>query len=158
MLQAQAICLALLLAMTLAAVLAAFNRGGTGSAGALVVNQDTTLQLPPDAVFNFTSVKIYNGKTLRFQKNEKKHPGSYSRQGRIEDRWDHQCQWIEWKRAGAWKRGTGRVLVLLRGAGKKGCRAMRVEVAEEMNNLSRHTWVFDMPAKGELRATGKGAS
>lgn len=50
---------------------AAFDSGSTGVDGALVVTQNTELQLPESGVFNFTTVNVQSGATLTFKKNER---------------------------------------------------------------------------------------
>ena len=47
----------------------AFNSGSTGADGALNITADTTLQLPPNGVFNFTTINVAAGRTLKFTKN-----------------------------------------------------------------------------------------
>lgn len=49
---------------------AAFDSGSTGADGALNVTNDMVLQLPPDGVFNYTTITVAPGVTLRFQRNE----------------------------------------------------------------------------------------
>src|SRR6266571_4303603 len=46
-----------------------FNSGSTGADGALSPTTTTTLTLPPSGVFNFTTVNIPSGVTVRFTKN-----------------------------------------------------------------------------------------
>jgi hypothetical protein len=53
---------------------ASFHSGSTGADGALDVTQNTELQLPPDGVFNFTTVTVASGATLTFKKNEQNTP------------------------------------------------------------------------------------
>src|SRR5262249_51244183 len=62
--------LAAALLLLLAAPLQAqnFNSGSDGSDGAFTMSQDTTLDVPPDGIFNFTTVTITAG-TLRFNRN-----------------------------------------------------------------------------------------
>ena len=43
--------------------------GSDGSDGALEVTEDQTLKLPPDGIFNFTTVTISDGATLFFERN-----------------------------------------------------------------------------------------
>lgn len=62
------------LAITSGEVFAAFDSGSTGADGALEVTQNTALQLPPDGVFNFTTVHVASGATLTFQKNSQNTP------------------------------------------------------------------------------------
>jgi hypothetical protein len=45
-----------------------FDSGSDGSDGAFTMNQDTTLDVPPDGKFNFTTVTITAG-SLRFRRN-----------------------------------------------------------------------------------------
>ena len=59
-----------LLAATQELSQAAFNSGSTGADGALVVSQNTQLQVPESGVFNFTTVMVNSGVTLTFKKNE----------------------------------------------------------------------------------------
>lgn len=47
----------------------AFNSGSTGADGALNVTADTALTMPPNGVFNFTTITVASGKTLSFTKN-----------------------------------------------------------------------------------------
>ncbi|WP_126455871.1 hypothetical protein [Sulfuriflexus mobilis] len=47
----------------------AFTSGSTGSDGAFSPTVNTQLQLPPDGIFNFTTVNIPSGVTVTFQKN-----------------------------------------------------------------------------------------
>lgn len=47
----------------------AFDSGSTGEDGAFSPTVDTELQVPPDGVFNFTSVDIPENVTVTFQKN-----------------------------------------------------------------------------------------
>jgi hypothetical protein len=59
--------LGLLLALALPA--AAFDSGSTGADGAFNPAVNTELQLPPDGIFNFTTVNIPSGVTVTFRKN-----------------------------------------------------------------------------------------
>ena len=52
----------------------AFTSESTGTDGELNVTTDTQLQLPPDGVFNFTTVTIQSLKKLTFQKNANNTP------------------------------------------------------------------------------------
>jgi hypothetical protein len=61
--------LALFLAFTAAARAQTVDSGSTGSLGALVVTNDTFVQLPPDGKLNYTTVTVEAGATLRFGKN-----------------------------------------------------------------------------------------
>ena len=47
----------------------AFDSGSTGTDGALTPLVDTEIQLPPDGVFNYTSVNIPSGVTVTFARN-----------------------------------------------------------------------------------------
>ncbi len=65
------------LVLSLATVLAqavGFNSGSTGADGALNVTTDTTLTLPANGVFNYTTVNVAAGSTLRFTKNASNTP------------------------------------------------------------------------------------
>ena len=55
--------------MSLVSVSFAFESGSTGIDGAFSPQVDTTLQLPEDGIFNFTSVTIPNSVTVRFEPN-----------------------------------------------------------------------------------------
>ena len=46
-----------------------FSSGSTGADGAFSPTVDTTLTLPPNGVFNFTTVMIPAGVTVRFTRN-----------------------------------------------------------------------------------------
>ncbi len=46
-----------------------FDAGSTGADGALNVTSNRTLNLPPDGVFNFTTINIAAGTTLTFNRN-----------------------------------------------------------------------------------------
>ena len=46
-----------------------FNSGSDGSLGALVVTTNTTLTTPTNGVFNYTTITVSNGATLRFTRN-----------------------------------------------------------------------------------------
>ncbi|MBI3414806.1 MAG: hypothetical protein HY043_05705 [Verrucomicrobia bacterium] len=46
-----------------------FNSGSNGSLGALVVTNDTTLDMPPDGIFHYTTITVAHRATLRFNKN-----------------------------------------------------------------------------------------
>lgn len=56
-----------LLAVTSAAQ--AYDSGSTGADGAFAPQVDTTLQLPEDGIFNYTSFTVPNGVTVDFEKN-----------------------------------------------------------------------------------------
>ena len=60
---------ALLGAALAAGPVLAFDSGSTGADGAFTPQVDTVLPLPPDGVFNFTSVNIPAGVTVTFGKN-----------------------------------------------------------------------------------------
>lgn len=51
-----------------------FVSGSTGAAGPLAVTASTTLEVPPDGFFHFTTVSIARGVTLRFQPNARNTP------------------------------------------------------------------------------------
>ena len=46
-----------------------FNSGSDGHLGALNVTTDTTLDLPPDGIFHYTTITVAGGATLRFNRN-----------------------------------------------------------------------------------------
>jgi len=46
-----------------------FSSGSTGADGPFAPTSDVTLTLPPDGVFNFTTVTIPAGVTVRFTRN-----------------------------------------------------------------------------------------
>src|SRR5436309_13979651 len=46
-----------------------FSSGSTGADGAFAPTANTTLTLPPNGVFNFTTVNIPSGVTVTFVKN-----------------------------------------------------------------------------------------
>src|SRR5437773_2123064 len=48
---------------------AAFDSGSTGTNGALVVTNNLVLDMPPDGVFNYTTITIRGGTTLSFRTN-----------------------------------------------------------------------------------------
>ena len=48
---------------------AQFNSGSDGSDGALNITNNTTLALPPDGIFRFTTIDIAQGVTLSFTRN-----------------------------------------------------------------------------------------
>lgn len=50
-------------------ILAQFNSGSTGADGELLVTNDTTLNLPLDGIFNYTTVTITNAAKLTFNRN-----------------------------------------------------------------------------------------
>ena len=49
--------------------LAQFSSGSTGADGPLNVTSNTTLNLPPNGIFNFTTITVSNGVTLTFNRN-----------------------------------------------------------------------------------------
>ena len=51
------------------AVAQTFNSGSTGADGAFNPTADITLALPPSGVFNFTTINIPRGVTVRFRRN-----------------------------------------------------------------------------------------
>src|SRR5713101_6151340 len=46
-----------------------FDAGSTGADGALNVTSNTTLNLPPDGIFNFTTINVASGTALTFNRN-----------------------------------------------------------------------------------------
>ena len=58
-----------LLALSLNAEAGNFVSGSTGTDGPFAPTSDTTLQLPSNGIFNFTTVNIPVGVTVKFQKN-----------------------------------------------------------------------------------------
>ncbi len=48
---------------------AAFTSGSDGSYGAINVTADTTLDVPPNGIFNCTTITVTAGRTLRFRRN-----------------------------------------------------------------------------------------
>jgi hypothetical protein len=46
-----------------------FDAGSTGADGALNVTSNTTLNLPPNGIFNFTTINVAAGTTLKFNPN-----------------------------------------------------------------------------------------
>lgn len=66
----QALC-AIVLVGALPALVQAqgFSSGSTGADGALNVTSDTTLNVPPNGIFNFTTINVASGVTLRFNRN-----------------------------------------------------------------------------------------
>ncbi len=46
-----------------------FDSGSTGADGPLFITANTTMDLPPSGVFNFTSVSVAQGVTLKFNRN-----------------------------------------------------------------------------------------
>jgi len=51
-----------------------FDSGSTGADGAFNPTTNTVLQLPPDGVFNFTTVNIPAGVAVTFKKNANNTP------------------------------------------------------------------------------------
>jgi len=47
----------------------AFNSGSTGADGALNITANTTLQVPPSGIFNYTTITVAAGATLTFKAN-----------------------------------------------------------------------------------------
>lgn len=66
----QALC-AIVLVGALPALVQAqgFSSGSTGADGALNVTSDTTLNVPPNGIFNFTTINVASGMTLSFNRN-----------------------------------------------------------------------------------------
>ena len=60
--------------VSFASISFAFESGSTGADGAFSPQVDTTLQLPEDGIFNFTTVNIPSGVVVRFEKNETNTP------------------------------------------------------------------------------------
>jgi hypothetical protein len=48
---------------------APFSAGSNGSLGVVVINADTTMDLPPDGRLHFITLTVNGGRTLRFNKN-----------------------------------------------------------------------------------------
>jgi hypothetical protein len=48
---------------------APFDCGSNGTNGALNITSDTTLDLPPDGIFNYTTITVAQGATLKFNRN-----------------------------------------------------------------------------------------
>src|ERR1051325_5158788 len=60
----------LIAATTASAALAQpFDTGSTGADGALNVTSNTTLNLPANGIFNFTTINVAAGATLTFNRN-----------------------------------------------------------------------------------------
>ena len=55
--------------MTSAALAQPFDAGSTGADGALNVTSNTTLNLPTNGIFNFTTINVAAGTTLKFNHN-----------------------------------------------------------------------------------------
>lgn len=60
-----------------------FNSGSTGADGAFSPSVNTTLQLPPNGVFNFTTVNIPTGITVKFLKNSANTPVTILASGNV---------------------------------------------------------------------------
>jgi hypothetical protein len=60
-----------------------FNSGSTGADGAFSPTATTTLTLPPSGVFNFTTVNIPSGVTVRFTKNVSNTPVTILASGNV---------------------------------------------------------------------------
>ncbi|MBN4054613.1 hypothetical protein JYT87_02780 [Nitrospira defluvii] len=60
-----------------------FNSGSTGADGALAPVADTTLALPPDGVFNFTTVDVPAGVTISFTPNSTNTPVTILASGNV---------------------------------------------------------------------------
>ncbi len=63
-----------MLAVPLASAPALFSSGSTGADGALNVTENTTLPIPPDGLFNYTTINVAEGATLRFDISERNLP------------------------------------------------------------------------------------
>ncbi len=61
--------LVILIILSIGSVASAFTSGSTGADGAFNPTTSTQVQLPPDGVFNFTTVNIPSGVTVTFIKN-----------------------------------------------------------------------------------------
>jgi hypothetical protein len=75
-----------LVSLTLYAAVAhaqTFSSGSTGADGALVINANTTVQIPESGVFNFTTVTVIPGVTLTFASNQRNTPVMILAQGDI---------------------------------------------------------------------------
>jgi hypothetical protein len=76
----------LLTAITLgrsSALAQTFNSGGTGADGAFNPTTSTTLTLPPDGVFNFTTINIPAGVTVTFARNAANTPVTMLASGNV---------------------------------------------------------------------------
>jgi hypothetical protein len=60
-----------------------FNSGSTGADGAFNPTTSTTLTLPPDGVFNFTTINIPAGVTVRFARNAANTPVTLLASGNV---------------------------------------------------------------------------
>ena len=74
---------ATLMAIGLVAPAAAFESGSTGADGAFNPTVNTTLDLPPSGIFNFTSVNIPTGVTVTFRKNTTNTPVTILASGNV---------------------------------------------------------------------------
>lgn len=79
-------------AAALASPAMAFDSGSSGADGAFSPVVDTVKPLPPDGIFNFTSVNIPAGVTVRFEKKHRQHPGDVSGQRRCDDQRQYRSQ------------------------------------------------------------------
>jgi hypothetical protein len=67
-----------------------FTSGSTGADGALNVTGDTTIDLPPNGILNYTTINVAGSRTLRFRRNAANTPvyllaqGAVTISGRIE--------------------------------------------------------------------------
>ena len=61
----------------------AFNSGSTGADGAFSPSVNTTLELPPSGVFNFTTVNVPAGVTVTFKKNATNTPVVWLASGNV---------------------------------------------------------------------------
>lgn len=66
--------LALALLVSTGNATAAFNSGSTGADGAFSPTESQEIQLPPNGVFNYTTVNIPSGVTITYKKNEANTP------------------------------------------------------------------------------------
>lgn len=46
-----------------------FDFGSDGTFGAIDITVDTTLDMPPDGIFNATTINVASGATLKFNRN-----------------------------------------------------------------------------------------
>lgn len=67
-------CLAIIVFLLAGSLAYAFTSGSTGADGAFNPTSDTQLQLPPDGIFNFTTVNVPSGVTVTFTRNEANTP------------------------------------------------------------------------------------
>lgn len=61
----------------------AFNNGSSGALGDVLIEADTTLELPPDGILHCKTLKVTAGKTLRFKRNALNTPVYLLAQGDI---------------------------------------------------------------------------